>query len=321
MLPLAAAVVLLAGGSSFLALRDAPVGPTSTWDQLGSFRQEIKGERTIANFDDDFALWELRDGVVGRFRFLYTPLLVPLRKEKHWAPGQATDFDSFTSATLSGFKYVVTSNTAFASQAPPNFRLADRTAQYLLWERNGPTPPRSVLLEAGRPGATLDCTTAEGRALSRRRGIAHVIPEPVVSGPSDWSSDVKGAGDSASQRLQLPPGDWEISLQYVSREPVDGQGGGREREAAGQSRPHGRLLQCGHGAVSGGAPVDRRRERRPSCPAFGRLLGAKGHTRALDSFQNGTLGAVAATRTDRPGRTMPLRRACGRYVDWYRLGA
>jgi hypothetical protein len=53
---------------------------------------------------------------------------------------------------------------------------------------------------------------------------------------------------------------------------------------------------------------------------FGRLLGAKGHTRALDSFQNGTLGAVAATRAGVPGRTIPLRQACGRYVDWYRLG-
>jgi hypothetical protein len=55
-------------------------------------------------------------------------------------------------------------------------------------------------------------------------------------------------------------------------------------------------------------------------PALGRLLGSSGHTRALDSLGHSPLGAVAATRIDAPGRTIPLRRACGRYVDWYRLG-
>ena len=28
-------------------------------------------------------------------------------------------------------------------------------------------------------------------------------------------------------------------------------------------------------------------------------------------------GHVVAMRTDVPARTVPLRRACGRYVDWY----
>jgi hypothetical protein len=26
-------------------------------------------------------------------------------------------------------------------------------------------------------------------------------------------------------------------------------------------------------------------------------------------------------RTDRPGRLIPLSKACGQYVDWYSLGA
>ena len=34
----------------------------------------------------------------------------------------------------------------------------------------------------------------------------------------------------------------------------------------------------------------------------------------------GTPGRIAAVRTDVPARTVPLRRACGRYVDWYRAG-
>src|SRR5262249_44453091 len=72
--PVAVVVVLLAAYSSFLALRDAPIGPTALWKQLGTFRPHIKGQVTYAMYDDDFALWELRDGIIGRFRFLYTPL-------------------------------------------------------------------------------------------------------------------------------------------------------------------------------------------------------------------------------------------------------
>src|SRR4029079_4555030 len=63
-------------------------------------------------------------------------------------------------------------------------------------------------------------TTTEGRALSRRRGIAHVIAQPVVGPPTAWSSDVKGAGDSATMQLKLPRGVWDLSLQYVSRQNV-----------------------------------------------------------------------------------------------------
>src|SRR5262249_44024356 len=243
---------------------------------------------------------------------------VPLRKEKHWAPGQQTDFDNFTSATLDDFRFVVTSNSAFTSQVPPNFHLVKATPQYQLWAREGPTPPRSVLAEEGSPGVTLDCTTSEGRALSRKRGVAHVIPEPVVSGPTSWSSDVKGAGDSASQQLKLPRGTWEIALQYVSREPVTASAGGVTAKLPanlarmGPFFPIGTVRSDGSSPVTVGAQVAK-------LGLFGRLLGAKGHTRALDSFENGTLGAVAATRTDVPGQTIPLRRACGRYVDWYRL--
>jgi hypothetical protein len=317
--PVAALVVLLAGVSSFLALRDAPVGPLGPWNQLGAFRSEIKNQRVLANFDDDFALWQLRDGIIGRFRFLYTPLLVPLRTEKHWAPGQQTDMDSFTSATLDDFKYVVTSSSTFASQVPPNFHPALGTPQYQLWERDGPTPPRSVLAEAGRPGATLDCTTAEGRTLSRRRGIAHVIPEPVVGPPTAWSSDVKGAGDSATMQLKLPRGVWDLSLQYASRQNVTVSWPGFQRTLPANLARMGPFFSAGSVQSDGSTPVVVKASI-AKLPAFGRLLGASGHTRALDSLGSRPLGAVAATRRDDHGATVPLRRACGRYVDWYRLG-
>jgi hypothetical protein len=317
--PFALFVVVLAAASSFLALRDAPVGPSSPRQQLGTFRPDIKNKVTYALYDDDFALWQLRDGIVGRFRFLYTPLLIPLRAEKHWAPGQQVDFDSLTSATLDKAAYVVTARSSFASQVPPNFRLAASTPQYQLWQRTGPTPPRSVLEPGGRPGATLDCTTTAGRSLSRRRGVAHVIPAPVVNGPASWSHDVKGAGDSARQQLSLPRGTWEISLQYVSRRPVTVSASGFTTKLPGnlaRMGPYfavGRVTSDGSTAVTIAAKVAK-------LGTFGRLLGAKGHTRALDSFRSGTLGGVAAVRTGATGATVPLRQACGRYVDWYRLG-
>jgi hypothetical protein len=317
--PVAVFVVVLAGISSFLALRDAPVGPLQPWQQLGTFRPDIKGRLTIANYDDDFALWQLRDGIVGRFRFLYTPLLIPLRVEKHWAPGGATDFDSFTSATLNRAAYVVTSRTAFASQPPPNFKLVAQTPQYQLWQRTGPTPPRRVLDDGGRPGATLDCTTPEGRALSRRRGVAHVIAAPVVSGPTSWSNDVRGAGGSASQQLKLPRGRWDISIQYASRQPVTVSGPGVRAELPGNLARMGPFFRVGTVTSDGSTPITVKASI-AKLTALGRLLGSSGHTRALDSLGNRPLGAIAATRLDVAGRTIPLRRACGRYVDWYRLG-
>jgi hypothetical protein len=52
---------------------------------------------------------------------------------------------------------------------------------------------------------------------------------------------------------------------------------------------------------------------------IGRLLGAKGHTRALNSPGFHALGELAATRHGERPQKIPLARACGRYVDSYTL--
>jgi hypothetical protein len=316
--PLAAAVMALAAASSFLALRDAPVGPLGPWEQLGDLRPPIEGARTIALYDDDFALWQLRGAIVGRFRFLYTPLLIPLRTEKHWAPGQQVDFDSVTPATLDRASFVVTSHSTFVSQPPPNWKVVRATPQYELWQRLRPTPPRSVLAEGGRPGATLDCTTSQGRALSRRRGVAHVVTEPVLGPPTAWSSDVLGAGGSASQQLKLPRGIWDLSLQYASRQDVTVSGTGFLTTLPANLARMGPFFAAGSVQSDGHTPVTVTASI-AKLPAFGRLLGSKGHTHALDSLDSRPLGALAAVRRG-GGATVPLRKACGRYVDWYRLG-
>jgi len=317
--PLALLVLGLAGFSSFLALRDAPVGPMAHWRELGTFRDRIAGQPTLALFDDDFALWELRDAVVARFRNLYTPWLIPLRPEKHWAPGREVDFDSVDSAVLDRMRYVVTSRTPFASQPPANFRPVASTASFDLWERTGPTEPRQVLAEAGRPGAVLDCTSSEGRSLSRKKGVAHVIPEPFVFGPQSWSARVRGAGQSATQSLKLPAGDWDISLQYASREPVTLTGPGLRRAFPGNLARQGAFYVAGTVHSNGRTPITLRAATR-RLSAFGRLIGAHHETRTLDSLDHLPLGAIAATRHAAAGRNVPLSRACGKYVDWYRLG-
>jgi hypothetical protein len=318
-LPVALVALGLAATSSFLALRDAPVGPPAKWRELGSFRDRIAGQPTLALLDDDFTLWTLRDAVVARFRNLYTPWLVPLRVEKHWAPGRAVDFDSVEAGVLNRMRYVVTSRSPFASQVPSNFRLVASTPSYELWERTGPTAPRQVLAEGGRPGATLDCTTSEGRALSRKRGVAHVFPEPFVFRPELWVGKVRGAGQSATQSLKLPVGQWDISLQYVSREPLTLEGGGLRARFAGNLARQGPYFSAGTVRSNGRTPITLRATT-DKLPSVARLLGAKGNTRALDSLNNQPLGAIAATRHRARGLNVPLRRACGRYVDWYQLG-
>jgi hypothetical protein len=53
---------------------------------------------------------------------------------------------------------------------------------------------------------------------------------------------------------------------------------------------------------------------------FARLVGAKGSTRALNAHGFHPLGAIAATPHGERPRSVPLSRACGRYVDSYTLG-
>jgi hypothetical protein len=52
---------------------------------------------------------------------------------------------------------------------------------------------------------------------------------------------------------------------------------------------------------------------------LGRALGARGYTFAHDVPDNLPLQGIAFTRRGGKARHVPLRAACGRWVDWYRL--
>jgi hypothetical protein len=313
------AVLLGAGASSFLALRDGVVGVDAHASELRALAAVAQrgGGRTAFLDDSDFGTWDLFALRPARPLLLYPIHLVALRPEKAWRPGRPLDLDALSSDTLNRFRWVIAPNTRFASAAPPGLWLAHRTPSWLLWERVARVAPRGTLAEGVQPGAALDCSTPAGRALSRRPGTATVRARPVVAGSAGWSGDARAAGSQATRTLALPPGRWDLSLQYVSRNPVIVLAPGlRVRLPANLDRM-GSLFSAGT-LTSRGRPVAIRVRIDP-LGRFGRLLGAAGRTRALNSPGHRALGMLAATRHgDRP-HTVPLAGACGRYVDSYAL--
>ena len=227
------------------------------------------------------------------------------------------DLDGMSSATMNRFKWIVSPNTAFASFPPPGLRIVKRTPSWILWERTGTVPPRKTLHERWRPGAVLDCTTRAGRRLSRRTGTATVRAQPVIAGRYGWNGYADDAGSTSSRTLALPPGRWDLSLQYQSRNPMTITAPGMHRRMPANLDRMGSFFNVG--TVTGGGPV-KVQVKVDELGLIGRLLGSRGETRALNSPGFHALGELAATpHGERPER-IPLARACGRYVDSYTLG-
>ena len=156
-----------------------------------------------------------------------------------------------------------------------------------------------TLSEGEAPGAVLDCRSAPGRALARAGGVAYVRPRPVVGVPGATVS-----GRPLVQTLDLGPGRWEISLRWFSDMPLEVRLGAERRDLPAYLSDRASFVAVGR--VDGGRPL--RIEVRPRA------------RRRLDVVRTVLLGEPVAVRVDRPGRVLPLRRACGRYVDWYRTG-
>jgi len=316
------AVAFVAGAvySSLLVLRDAPVGPPGHGAELRAFIPEIEGEPVLYAGQDRYAAYELMGADTHVPLVEFPDELVAANPEKPFDTGDAyspIDFDSFSRETLDRFPYAITGRAAWNSQAPPNFRLIDSTPSFLLWKRTGPAPEnRHVLLEGTEPAAHADCDAPELRILFGNRGRASLFPGAVIGGKGRWRpGSTLETGESASQTLRLPAGEWLLSLQYFSpfgltltapglRQPlVAAQDGQRPTTISlasnGQFWPAGRLHSDG-GPVRFTVTADD-----PS--ALQRLSGYSGKA---------ILGELSAVKAG-GRRIVPLPFACGAWVDWY----
>jgi hypothetical protein len=318
----ALAVVFVAGAvySSFLALRDAPVGPPGHGGELQAFLPEVKGQPVLYAGQDRYAAYELlgADTHVPLVEFP-DPAVSP-NPEKPFDTGDAyspIDFDSFSRGTLDRFPFVVTSRAAWNSQPPPNFKRVAATPSYVLWKRTGPAPEhRHVLLEGTEAGAFAGCAAPELRILLGGRGRAGLFPDAVIGQKGSWDSgSVLGTGSETSQSLRLPAGSWNLSIQYFS--PLDltlaAPGFGETLKAAldGQ-RPN--TISLGN---SGQFWPAGRYESKGGRTRFTLSTADASTLQTLSGYDGkayvGELIAVPAE----PHRTVPLAQACNKWIDWY----
>jgi hypothetical protein len=316
------AVAFIGGAvySSFLALRDAPVGPLGHGAELRAFLPKLHGQPVLYAGQDRFAAYELMGADTHVPLVEFPDDAVSPNPEKPFDTGDAyspIDFDSFSRGTLDRFPFVITSRAAWNSQAPPNFKRVATTDSYVLWERTGLTPEdRHVLLEGTEAGALAGCDAPEIRILLANPGRAGLFPDAVIGHKGDWrESSILETGAEASQTLRLPPGAWNLSLQYFS--PFDltlsASGFSEELKAAldgqrpntislgnnGQYWPAGRY-ESGGGAVRFTVEAE-------DSSTLQSLTGYDGKA---------YLGELVAVPAE-PHRTVPLSQACDAWIDWY----
>ena len=319
----ALAVVFIAGAaySSFLALRDAPVGPPGHGAELRAFMPILRGQPVLYAGQDRYAAYELLGADTHVPLVEFPDPEVAQNPEKPFDTGDAyspIDFDSFSRGTLERFRYVITGRAAWNSQAPSDFRRVAATPSYILWKRVGPMPRnRHVLIEGTEAGVMANCASPEVRILLENPGRASLFPaSPVVGAKGRWDAGSElGTGTRTSQALNLPAGTWDLSLQYFSPfgltlsapgfsqalvPALDGQRpSGISLANDGQFWPAGRYVSRG-----GSVPFT--------------IATAKPTTlQELTGYEGkayvGELVAVPAG----PHRIVPLHNACGGWIDWY----
>jgi hypothetical protein len=312
-----AAIAAGAIASSFLALREAPVGPPEHGREIEALARTIQGQSVLLLNVDDFAQWELRGTRAAAGPLLYTPQLVQSREDKFWHQRQPLDFDNYSASKLDRFDYVIAPSSPYQSTPPQNFHAVRSTRDFVLWHRDGPTPDRTPgEHDTGAAGLNVRCGLSLARRIAATGGNAVLLPLPLVVEESDWRGEPAYAGDTGVARLFVPRGRWTISLQYVSATGLQLRVGGLRThlpgtlERLGSFWPAGSFVKRHTGVATIRVTADR-----PNW--FGRLLVAQRRTRALSSVDGRPLGRLVLTPTGARPRTVPAREACGHYVDWY----
>jgi hypothetical protein len=322
----ALAVAFVGGAvySSFLTLRDAPVGPPGHGSELRAFLPILHGKPVLYAGQDRYAAYELLGADTHVPLVEFPDPEVADNSEKPFDTGDAyspIDFDSFSQGTLDRFPYVVTGRAAWNSQAPANFRRIAATPSYLLWKRTGTTPEdRHVLLEGTDAGALAGCGAPEIRILTANPGRASLFPDAALAPKTRWDAGgLLKTGEETSQEIELPSGRWLLSLQYFSPFALTVSAPGFRRELApaldGQ-RPNtislandGQYWPAGVYASRGGRVRFTVTAAEPST-----LQHLSGYD---DTAYVGNLVAVRAGKR----RIVPFAAACNHWIDWYQSPA
>jgi hypothetical protein len=346
----AVAIVFLAGAllSTYLALGGALINGGEQARQLEALGREVQGSTVLFLGSDDYVGWELRGasvfssdrGDVGTESESGVVLLPPkATPSPYWT---RYDFDSMTARELDLADFVISARSPLMSEPPRNFKRIAATDSFVLWKRVGPTRPRRTLLEGPLPGRELACGTARGRRLSRSHGIAHVwSPAPVFGGSAGWSASGRSPaagshrqpallalGHSLTHGLDLGRGRWAISLQYTSTDPLRVQGPGLDARLPPNFQRLGSFWRVGTITQRKRSPAIFRVEIEPRSALRDLLSGPdrldtgsyslRLRVGDVDAGRGVLLAGIAATRVGTRRTTVPLRLACGRFVDWYR---
>ena len=326
---LAVLVAISMAASSFLVLRQAPVGPTAHGDELAEIRPIVEGERVLFLGRDNFVLYHLRGSrPFTHVRNFYDPYFV----EPNFAlreVGSKFDFDAVEARKLDRFPYVITTRAAYASGQPPGYRAELVTDSYVLWRAGGGIAGRRPVEMGPEPTARLRC------GQDRRSGTAAVLSDdPVVA--SEWSpSATVENGAPASISIDLPEGRWLLSLQYDSTRSLKLTGPNYSTRLPGNLDYRGTAPFWAAGGLETTGPDPTEIEVAVEPPPFGgRVMGAKSvaHLGALAAVPEGSgyADGLPQSAPDYPdgdpvlfpahpgaaAELVPARLGCGLQADW-----
>jgi hypothetical protein len=314
---LTVAFAAAAAFSTLLPLRQAAVGPDYHLQEMLRMRPIVDGQNVLFLGRDNFVSWELIGSEV------YAPITNHYDVEETHALYRATtlnakfDWDNVPPFVLNKYKWVVTTSAAEQSQAPAAFVPRLRTGDFILWHRVGEVGQRRTLFEPLNPGAPLDCTDPAEAPLSKLNGTASVFTVQPVLGKVWHPSPELTQSKPTQQRLYLTPGRWDLSIQYASTQALTVTASAPGLAAPFRTELRTNLLFRGPSPYYPVGTIDVRRPGEvlfnvdvADPPLIGRLL----HTES-----KAYLSGLAATQADPARQTVPLRQACGRYVDWYEV--
>jgi hypothetical protein len=283
--------------SSWEALRYSKVASRAHLTELRSLVGTLGKEPTLFLGNDDFYAWDLAGARVTAAYFAGVDE-EPARPEKPIGMGEPIDFDSVTAPTLNSFHWFITTRDAAASEAPAQIRPVRLTRNYELWRRVGQVVERHTLAEGAGAAATLDCSSASGKAVLADGGIAAIrAPSEVVPLP------LLAPGARYAATLPLTPGTWELETPYTSPLPLKVTSAGLAVTLPANLERQGPRWPIGHVTVTSAESVTVVLE-----------TVAYWLTPASDIATPVSLVATPVGRD----RIVPIREACGKLVDWYR---